>query len=109
MNEEKLQFKMRLPLFAVYGIISLAILITVFLSALFAVPEGAFLILKGAIGDKHSLLSLSVVALVICGINIAASAGIMKKDRMVSHLLGSLAVFIPAIILLKIATIVFIY
>jgi len=99
-------FKIKLAPYAVYGIFSVCLLAAVFILALFAVPEGAFIILQGAIGDKHSLIGLSFVALAVCGINLAASWGIYKKDRVASHILGNLAIAVPALVLLKIASVI---
>lgn len=103
------KFKIKLPPYAIYGIFSLCLLAAVFLLVFFAVPEGAFVILQGAIGDKHSLLSLSFVALAVCGINLAASWGIYKKDRVASHILGNLAIAVPALVLLKIASVIYLW
>jgi hypothetical protein len=106
---EKKFFKVKFPPFAVYGLFSFCILITAFLLVILSVPEGDFLVLKGAIGDKSSLLNLSFVATAVCLINLAASWVIFKKDRVASHILGALAVSISAIILLKVTVIVFSY
>jgi hypothetical protein len=106
---EETRFKIKMLPYAFYGIFSLCLLTAIFLLAFFSVPEGAFIILQGAIGDKHSLLGLSFVSLAVCGINLAASWGMYKKDRVASHILGGLAIAVPAIILLKMAAVIFAY
>jgi hypothetical protein len=65
--------------------------------------------MKGAVGDKSSLLNFSLVTAIVCLINLVASWFIFKKDRVVSHILGILAVSVPAIVLLKTAAIIFAY
>jgi hypothetical protein len=94
-------FKVKLQPFLIYGLFSIAILIAIFIFVILSVPEGDFLILKGSIGDKSSLLNLFFVTTVVCLINLIASWAIFKKDRVASHILGVLAVSVPAIVLLK--------
>jgi len=101
------RIKTKLPPYAVYAIFSGGFIIAALLLSLFAVPEGAFMIIKGGIGDKQSLVNLTLVTLAVCAINLAASWGIYKKDRVASHVLGALAAVLPAIILLKVAAVIF--
>ena len=106
---EKNPFAIKLPPYAIYAIFSLIILIIALFAILFAVPEGSFLIINGEIGNKYTLLYLFFVLLIISDINLIASWNFYKKDRVVSHIFGAMAVLMSAIILLKIATIVLIY
>ena len=106
---EKNPFAIKLPPYAIYAAFSLVVLIIALFAILFAVPEGSFLIIKEEIGDKHTLFNLFLVTFIICGINLIAAWNFYKKDRVVSHIFGAMAVLIPVIILLKIATIVLIY
>ncbi|MFA4999545.1 MAG: hypothetical protein WC519_02355 [Parcubacteria group bacterium] len=109
MDEEKIRFKIKLPPYAIYGLISLVILSAAIIFSLFAVPKGGIIVIKGVIGDKLSLLKLSLAATAVCGINLLASWGVFKKDRVISHILGALAIFISIIILLKITAIILVY
>ena len=106
---EKNPFAIKLPPYTIYTIFSLIILVVTFFAILFAVPKGSFLIIQGGIGDKYTFLNLFLVTLVICGINIIAAWNLYKKDRVVSHIFGAMAVLVSSVILLKIATIVLIY
>lgn len=106
--EEK-RFKIKFPPFVIYAFFSLIIFVAIFLCVLISVPEGDFIVLKGAIGDKSSLINLSFVSLIISGINLVASWSLLKKDRVASHILGILAVFVPLIVLLKVSAIIFAY
>jgi len=106
---EKNPFVIKLPPYAIYASFSLIVLIIALFTILFAVPEGSFLIIKDEIGDKHTLFNLFLVTFIICSINLIAAWNFYKKDRVVSHIFGAMAVLIPVIILLKIATIVLIY
>jgi hypothetical protein len=101
------RLRIKLPPYAVYGIFSGALIAALFFLSFLAIPEGAFIILKGTIGDKHSLIGLSLATLAVCGINLSASWGIYKKDRVASHILGALAVSVPAVILVKVSAVIF--
>jgi len=106
---EKNPFVIKLPPYAIYASFSLIVLIIALFTILFAVPEGSFLIIKDEIGDKHTLFNLFLVTFIISGINLIAAWNFYKKDRIVSHIFGVMAILMPVIILLKIATIVLIY
>ena len=106
---EKNPFAIKLPPYTIYAIFSLVILVIIFFAILFAVPEGSFLIIQGGIGDKYTFLNLFLVTFVICSINLIAAWNLYKKDRVVSHIFGTMAVLISSVILLKVATIVLIY
>ena len=106
---EKNPFAIKLPPYTIYAIFSLVILVITFVAILFTVPEGSFLIIQGEIGDKYTFLSLFLVTFVICSINLIAAWNLYKKDRVVSHIFGTMAVLISSVILLKVATIVLIY
>ena len=106
---EKNPFAIKLPPYTIYAIFSLVILVIIFFAILFAVPEGSFLIIQGGIGDKYTFLNLFLVTFVICSINLIAAWNLYKKDRVVSHIFGAMAILVPIIILLKITTIVLIY
>ena len=106
---EKNPFAIKLSPYAIYAFISFIILIIALFTILFAVPEGSFLIIKDEIGDKYTLFNLFLVTFIISGINLIAAWNFYKKDRIVSHIFGVMAILMPVIILLKIATIVLIY
>jgi hypothetical protein len=94
-----------LPPFAIYGMVSGVIILCALISMLFFVEDGAFVILKGVIGDRSTLFSLTGVTAAVCAVNILSSWAIFRKDRVAYHILGALAVIIPAFIVLKVATV----
>jgi len=106
---EKNPFAIKLPPYTIYAIFSLVILVITFFAILFAIPEGSFLIIQGGIGNKYTFLNLFLVTLVICSINLVTAWNLYKKDRVVSHIFGAMAVLVSSVILLKVATIIFIY
>jgi len=106
---EKNPFAIKLPPCTIYAIFSLIILVVIFFTILFAVPDGSFLIIKDEIGDKYTLLYLFFISLIISSINLIATWNFYKKDRVVSHIFGAMAVLVPIIILLKITTIILMY
>ena len=106
---EKNPFAIKLSPYTIYAISSFIILVVIFFTILFAVPEGSFLIIKDEIGDKYTLLYLFFVSLIISGINLIASWNFYKKDRVISHIFGAMAILVLAIVLLKVTTIVLIY
>jgi hypothetical protein len=106
-SEKKPKIKISIPPFFIYGIISAALLLGAVAVSYFLIDEGAFIILKGVIGDKYTLLNLIGVTAVICGVNILASWAVFYKDRVASHILGSLSVAVPVFIALKIVAILY--
>ncbi len=92
-----------------YSFFAFLLLIAIFSLIIFYVPEGNFIIIQRVIGDKYALFSLAVATLFISGANLALAWATFKKDKVASHIFGALAVLIPAIILLKVASVIFMH
>ncbi len=99
----------RLQPYIFYAIFALLFLKAIFLLIIFFVPEGGFLIIQEIIGNKNTLFNLAIVTLFISAFNLVLAWIVFKKDKIASHIFGSLSIFIPAIILLKIASIIFMH
>jgi len=106
---KKRHFAIKLPSYAVYGVASLLISAIIFWLIIFLVPEGGFIITQGVIGDKYLLLNIAVISLIISIISIVLSRAVFAKDKIASHIIGALAVFVPAIILLQVVSVIFAY